>query len=72
MSNKSEPRYFGRNGLGRFLGVSDTRIGQINPPADAWVDGRPVWSEETAARMKRDREKRRARRADRTASAATA
>ena len=62
MANRSLPQFYGRNGLGRFLGVSDTRIGQINPPPDASVDGRPVWSEETAARMKLEREARRAQR----------
>ena len=58
MTKQPVPQYFGRNGLGRFVGVSDTRIGQMNPQADATVDGRPVWSLETAIRLKREREAR--------------
>ena len=62
MANRSLPQFYGQNGLGRFLGLSGSRIGQINPPPDAFADGRPVWSEETAARLKLEREARRAQR----------
>jgi len=51
-------RLFGRGGLARFLGITETRVGQINPPPDALVDGRPAWSYETAARLKAEREAR--------------
>lgn len=54
-------KFLGRGGLARFIGISEARIGQINPLPDALVDGRPVWRPETAARMKLDRERRRAR-----------
>jgi len=59
------PRFLGRNALGRYVGLSDTRITQLNPPPDATVDGRPVWSEETATRLKREREARAAQRGGR-------
>jgi hypothetical protein len=49
-------RFFGRGGLARFLGISEARIGQIDPEPDALVDGRSVWLPETAARMKLERE----------------
>jgi hypothetical protein len=55
-------RYFGRSGLARFLGVTETRVGQLNPSPDALVDGRPVWALETAARLKVTRESRLAER----------
>ena len=55
-------RFFGRGGLARFIGISEARIGQINPQPDALVDGRPVWLPETAARLKVERESRRAHR----------
>jgi hypothetical protein len=55
-------RYFGRGGLARYLGISEARVGQINPAADALVDGRPVWLPETAARLKLQREEQRAER----------
>jgi hypothetical protein len=55
-------RFFGRGGLARFMGISEARIGQINPQPDALVDGRPVWLPETAARLKVARESRRAHR----------
>lgn len=55
-------RYFGRGGLARFLGISEARVGQIDPAADAFVDGRPVWLPETAVRLKVEREARRAER----------
>jgi hypothetical protein len=55
-------RFFGRGGLARFMGISEARIGQIDPEPDALVDGRPVWLPETAARMKLERETRLAER----------
>jgi hypothetical protein len=55
-------QFFGRGGLARFMGISEARIGQINPQPDALVDGRPVWLPETAARLKVERESRRAQR----------
>jgi len=53
---------FGRSGLARFLGISDRRVGDVAPPPDALVDGRPAWLPETAARLKVEREARRAKR----------
>lgn len=55
-------RYLGRGGLARFLGISESRTCQLDPPPDALVDGRPVWLPETAARVKVERETRRAER----------
>ena len=55
-------RFLGRGGLARFMGISEARIGQIDPAPDALVDGRPVWLPETAARMKLERETRLAQR----------
>ena len=55
-------RFFGRTGLARFIGVSEARVGQIDPAPDALVDGRPAWSPETAARLKLEREERLAKR----------
>lgn len=55
-------RYFGRGGLARYLGISEARVGQINPAADAFVDGRPIWLPETAAALKLARETQRATR----------
>jgi hypothetical protein len=55
-------RFFGRGGLARYMGISEARIGQLDPPPDALVDGRPVWLPETAARLKLERETRRAER----------
>ncbi|MEA3186745.1 MAG: hypothetical protein QOD99_575 [Chthoniobacter sp.] len=50
------PRFLGRGSLARYMGISEARIGQINPQPDALVDGRSVWLPETAARMKLERE----------------
>lgn len=55
-------RFLGRGGLARYMGISEARIGQIDPEPDALVDGRPVWLPETAARMKLARETRLAER----------
>jgi hypothetical protein len=55
-------RFFGRGGLARYMGISEARIGQLDPGPDALVDGRPVWTPETAARMKLERETRLAER----------
>lgn len=56
------PTFFGRGGFARFLGISEARVGQIDPAPDALVDGRPIWGPETAARVKVEIETRRARR----------
>jgi hypothetical protein len=55
-------KFFGRGGLARYIGVSEARVGQIDPAPDALVDGRPAWSPETAARLKLEREARLAKR----------
>jgi hypothetical protein len=58
MTTRTLPRFYGPAGLARFLGVSDTRVRQIKPAPDALLDGRPVWSQETANRLKRERDAR--------------
>jgi hypothetical protein len=63
-------RFYGRGALARFLGVSEVRISQINPAPDAFVDGRPVWLPATAARLKAEREARRAERSKKPGAAA--
>jgi len=55
-------KFFGRGGLARYMGISEARVGQLDPAPDALVDGRPVWLPETAARLKLERERRRAER----------
>ena len=61
----SLPSFLGRAGLARYLSVSETRIGQLNVPPDALADGRPLWTPETAARLKFQRDQRLAARISR-------
>lgn len=58
----SIPRFYGRTDLARYLGVSVTRIGQLNIPADAWAGDRPLWTPATASRLRIELEQRRAAR----------
>ena len=57
--NEMLPKFLGRSGLARFLGISDARVGQISPAPDAFLDGRPVWLLETAERLRAEREAKR-------------
>lgn len=61
---------FGCGGLARYLGVTETAVRFMKVPPDAMVDGRKAWTEETAARLKTERDARRARRQGVTAGAA--
>lgn len=58
----SVPTYLGRGGLARFLGIGESRVDQLNPAPDATVDGRSIWSLESARRLKAEREARAAQR----------
>lgn len=64
-------KLYGCGGLARYLGVTETAIRLKKIPPDALVDGRKAWTEETAERLRAEREARRsARRSKTTAEAA--
>lgn len=50
--------FFGRSAAARALNVSENWFGQLQVPADAACDGRPIWKIETLMRVKAEREQR--------------
>lgn len=64
------PKYLGRGRMARYLSVSETYVGMMAIPPDAFIDDRPAWTETTAARVKSARETRVRERAERRGIAA--
>ena len=58
----------GCGALARRLGVTETRVRQMKIPPDALVDGRSAWTEETAERVRAQREARRLHRGSQVAA----